>query len=32
VDDVRAHGKDERISVEGFYRAAEFWYDLIKGL
>ncbi len=32
VDDVRAHGKDERISVEAFYRAAEFWYDLIKGL
>jgi acetylornithine deacetylase/succinyl-diaminopimelate desuccinylase-like protein len=32
VDDVRAHGKDERISVESFYRAAEFWYDLIKGL
>ena len=31
-DDYRAHGKDERIGVESFFRAAEFWYDLIKGL
>jgi acetylornithine deacetylase/succinyl-diaminopimelate desuccinylase-like protein len=31
-DDYRAHGKDERIGVESFYRAAEFWYELIKGL
>jgi acetylornithine deacetylase/succinyl-diaminopimelate desuccinylase-like protein len=30
--DFRAHGKDERISVESFYRAAQFWYELIKGL
>ena len=29
-DDVRAHGKDERVSVEGFYRATEFWHGLIK--
>jgi acetylornithine deacetylase/succinyl-diaminopimelate desuccinylase-like protein len=29
-DDVRAHGKDERVSVEGFYEAMEFWYRLIR--
>lgn len=29
-DDVRAHGKDERIGVQSFYDAAAFWYALIK--
>lgn len=29
-DDVRAHGKDERLGVEAFYQAAEFWYRLMK--
>ena len=29
-DDVRAHGKDERVSVSGFYDAVDFWYRLIK--
>ena len=29
-DDVRAHGKDERVSVEAFYQAAEFWYRMVK--
>jgi acetylornithine deacetylase/succinyl-diaminopimelate desuccinylase-like protein len=29
-DDVRAHGKDERLSVEAFYQATEFWYRLVK--
>ncbi len=29
-DDVRAHGKDERVSVEGFYEATEFWYRMVK--
>lgn len=29
-DDVRAHGKDERLGVEAFYRATEFWYRLMK--
>lgn len=29
-NDVRAHGKDERVSVEGFYDAMEFWYRLIR--
>ena len=27
-DDVRAHGKDERVRVDAFYRAMEFWYEL----
>jgi acetylornithine deacetylase/succinyl-diaminopimelate desuccinylase-like protein len=29
-DDVRAHGKDERVSVNGFYDAVDFWYLLMK--
>ena len=29
-DDVRAHGKDERVSVTGFNDAVDFWYRLIK--
>ena len=28
-DDVRAHGKDERVGVESFYKAAQFWLDLM---
>jgi acetylornithine deacetylase/succinyl-diaminopimelate desuccinylase-like protein len=28
--DVRAHGSDERVGVEAFYQATEFWYRLIK--
>ena len=31
-DDVRAHGKDERVGVEAFYQATEFWYRMIKSL
>lgn len=31
-DDVRAHGKDERVGVEGFYQATEFWYRMVKTL
>ncbi|HZF18058.1 MAG TPA: M20/M25/M40 family metallo-hydrolase [Steroidobacteraceae bacterium] len=31
-DDVRAHGQDERIGVEAFYRGAEFHYRFIKEL
>jgi acetylornithine deacetylase/succinyl-diaminopimelate desuccinylase-like protein len=27
-DDVRAHGKDERVGVESFYKAAQFWLEL----
>ena len=29
-DDVRAHGRDERVSVEGLYDAAAFWYRMVK--
>ncbi|MFN2421582.1 MAG: M20/M25/M40 family metallo-hydrolase [Gemmatimonadota bacterium] len=29
-DDVRAHGKDERIAVDRFYEALEFWYRMIR--
>ena len=28
VDDVRAHGRDERAGVKGFHEASQFWYDL----
>ncbi len=30
VDDIRAHGKDERIAVADFYNALEFDYQLVK--
>jgi acetylornithine deacetylase/succinyl-diaminopimelate desuccinylase-like protein len=29
-DDVRAHGRDERVSVTGFLDAVDFWYRLIR--
>lgn len=29
-DDVRAHGRDERVGIEVFYQAAQFWYLLTK--
>jgi acetylornithine deacetylase/succinyl-diaminopimelate desuccinylase-like protein len=32
VDDVRIHGRDERIGVKAFHDAVEFWYQLIKQL
>ena len=32
MDDVRAHGKDERIGVKEFYDGVEFTYRLIKAL
>jgi acetylornithine deacetylase/succinyl-diaminopimelate desuccinylase-like protein len=31
-DDVRAHGKDERVPVESFYTAVEFYYEFLKKL
>ena len=30
LDDIRFHGKDERVAVEDFYAALEFEYQLIK--
>ncbi|MEJ2205578.1 MAG: M20/M25/M40 family metallo-hydrolase [Gemmatimonadota bacterium] len=32
VDDVRAHGQDERILVRSFYEGQEFLYRLVKAL
>ncbi len=29
-NDVRAHGRDERIRVESFYDALEFWYRMMR--
>jgi len=31
-DDVRAHGRDERILVKSFYEAVDFMYDLCVAL
>jgi len=31
-DDVRAHGRDERIGIKAFYEAREFLYRLVKTL
>ncbi len=32
IDDVRAHGRDERIGVREFYEGVEFMYNIIKAL
>jgi acetylornithine deacetylase/succinyl-diaminopimelate desuccinylase-like protein len=32
VDDVRAHGKDERLGVKDFYAGVDFYYFFIKSL
>ncbi|MGH7628453.1 MAG: M20/M25/M40 family metallo-hydrolase [Gemmatimonadales bacterium] len=29
-NDVRAHGRDERVGVKAYHEAAEFWYRLVK--
>ncbi len=31
-DDLRAHGQDERIRVQSFNDATEYWYRLVKRL
>jgi acetylornithine deacetylase/succinyl-diaminopimelate desuccinylase-like protein len=31
-DDVRAHGKDERVKVESYDRGVEFYYEFLKAL
>jgi acetylornithine deacetylase/succinyl-diaminopimelate desuccinylase-like protein len=31
-DDIRAHGKDERLRVESYYAGVQFYYDLLKAL
>jgi acetylornithine deacetylase/succinyl-diaminopimelate desuccinylase-like protein len=32
MEDVRAHGKDERIGVKDFYDGVDFYYEFIKSL
>ena len=32
VDDVRAHGRDERMGVESFYEGQTFLFELVKKL
>jgi acetylornithine deacetylase/succinyl-diaminopimelate desuccinylase-like protein len=32
VDDVRAHGKDERVAVKAFFEGGEYLYRLVKRL
>ncbi len=32
MDDIRAHGKDERVGVSVFYEGLEFFYRLVKAL
>jgi len=32
VGDIRWHGRDERVGVESYHRAATFWYRLVKEL
>ncbi len=31
-NDVRAHGKDERIPIESYYRGVDFYYQFVKAL
>jgi acetylornithine deacetylase/succinyl-diaminopimelate desuccinylase-like protein len=31
-DDVRAHGKDERVKIDSYYTGAEFYYEFLKTL
>jgi acetylornithine deacetylase/succinyl-diaminopimelate desuccinylase-like protein len=31
-DDIRAHGKDERVKVASYYQGAEFYYEFLKSL
>jgi len=32
MDDVRAHGKDERLGVQSYYNGVEFYYRFLKAL
>jgi acetylornithine deacetylase/succinyl-diaminopimelate desuccinylase-like protein len=31
-DDMRMHGKDERVKIDSFYTGAEFYYEFLKSL
>jgi acetylornithine deacetylase/succinyl-diaminopimelate desuccinylase-like protein len=32
IDDIRAHGRDERIGIKAYHDAAAYWYELVKTL
>lgn len=32
TNDIRAHGRDERIPIDAFYRATQFYYEYVKML
>jgi acetylornithine deacetylase/succinyl-diaminopimelate desuccinylase-like protein len=32
IDDIRAHGRDERVGVEEYHTAGEFWHRLVAAL
>jgi acetylornithine deacetylase/succinyl-diaminopimelate desuccinylase-like protein len=32
TDDVRAHGRDERLRVESFYQGVDFYYRYLRAL
>ncbi len=32
VNDVRAHGRDERVGVKEFHDASRFWHDMLRAL
>jgi acetylornithine deacetylase/succinyl-diaminopimelate desuccinylase-like protein len=32
MDDVRAHGRDERLRIESFFRGVDFYYNYLKAL
>jgi acetylornithine deacetylase/succinyl-diaminopimelate desuccinylase-like protein len=32
VDDIRAHGKDERVRAEAFYAGLDLYYRYLKAL
>ena len=32
VNDIRAHGKDERLPVKSFYDGVEFYYKFLKAV
>jgi acetylornithine deacetylase/succinyl-diaminopimelate desuccinylase-like protein len=32
TNDVRAHGKDERVPIESYYRGVDFYYHFVKTL
>jgi acetylornithine deacetylase/succinyl-diaminopimelate desuccinylase-like protein len=31
-DDIRAHGRDERVKIDSYYTGVEFYYQFLKSL